>query len=604
MSLDKIQDFLKYTAPRKQVYIPKLWIDKNESGLSLVNYADFLSAKIDEIKMQASMSKIISDADWTRKAIVYNLFVRYFTAFDHNQDGKLGNGPNDTTLNEHGIRETGTFIKTIGMLPYLKSLGINTIHLLPITTIGLKGRKGDLGSPYAIKNPYKIEPSLADPIVNATVEEQFKALVEAAKLMGMRVVQEFIFRTAAIDSDLIREHPDWFYWIYKGVDYTPPRFKEEDLRLIKQIPKGKGKYIPPPDNYRKKFVIPPQDKTDEFKIASAFADWPPDDLQPPWTDVTYLRLYNYNYKSSNNYNYIAYNTIRYYDPVLAKPQNINQALWRYIEQIIPYFQKNFGIQGAMIDMGHALPKDLKKRIINSARRIDPEFAFWDENFENKKGTKSEGYNAVIGGAWYNITKRNGFKKQIKSANKKQPLPFFGTAETHNSPRYGVGNKQKRIASWILFNLMPQAIPFIHNGFELEEKLPVNTGLNFNQSELAKLNDQKLPLFNKSALSWETKNHIVTAIKKIESLKEKHPWIFDGQNLEIISTDNSKVLGFYKKEKQQQLMVLFNTNFYRTESFHLKNNIGKKWLDIFEKKPRELKSKITLGPGKILFLISR
>ncbi len=604
MSLDKIYDFLKYNAPRKQVYIPKLWNGKNESGLSLVNYADFLSTKIDEIKKQASISKIIADPDWTSKAIIYNVFVRYFTAFDHNQDGKLGNGQKDITLNERGIRETGTFLKTIALLPYLKSLGINTIHLLPITTIGVEGRKGDLGSPYAIKNPYKIEPSLADPIVNATVEEQFKALVEAAKLMGMRVVQEFIFRTASIDSDLIPENPDWFYWIHNEEEYAPPRFKEDDLRLIKQIPKGKGKYIPPPENYRKMFAIPPESKTGNLKIASAFADWPPDDLQPPWTDVTYLRLYNFDYEAENNYNYIAYNTIRYYDPDLAKTENTNHALWHYIEQIIPYFQSHFGIHGAMIDMGHALPQDLKKNIIKKARKIDPAFAFWDENFENKKATKSEGYNAVIGGAWYNITKRNGFKKLILSQDKKKPLPFFGTPETHNSPRYGVNNKQKKIASWILFNLLPQSIPFIHNGFELNEKLPVNTGLNFSQSELDKLNDQKLPLFNKSTLNWVTKNHIISVIQKIEPIKEKHPWIFDGQNLEIVSTDNSKVLGFHKKEGHQNFMVLFNTNFYRSESFHLKEKIDKKWIDLFENKPLELRPKITLGPGKILFVIGK
>ena len=44
------------------------------------------------------------------------------------------------------------------------------------------------------------------------------------------------------------------------------------------------------------------------RIPGAFADWPPDDNQPPWTDVTYLRMYDH-----PDFNYMAYNTIRMYD---------------------------------------------------------------------------------------------------------------------------------------------------------------------------------------------------------------------------------------------------------------------------------------------------
>ena len=77
------------------------------------------------------------------------MFVRTTAAFDHNGNGKL-----DLPLNERGFRETGTFLKAIAMLPYIKRLGATVIHLLPITSIGQDGNKGTLGSPYAIRNPY------------------------------------------------------------------------------------------------------------------------------------------------------------------------------------------------------------------------------------------------------------------------------------------------------------------------------------------------------------------------------------------------------------------------------------------------------------------
>lgn len=603
MSLKKVYDLLRFNASRKQVYIPNLWLDKKEGELSLVNYPEFLVQKIEQINSQSSIKRNKSGNDWSKNAIIYNLFVRLFTAFDHDQDGKLGDSKTDITLNEQGVRETGTFLKTIALLPYLKNLGINTIHLLPITEIGRTGRKGDLGSPYAIKNPYKIDANLADPIINATIEEQYKALVEAAELIGMRVVQEFIFRTAAMDSELIVDHPNWFYWIRQNSTYGPPKFKSEDLQKIKQIPKGHGEHIPPPLSYRNMFTIPPESKTKTLSIASAFADWPPDDLQPPWTDVTYLRLYNYKYDAANNYNYIAYNTIRYYDPELTKEENINQELWRNIEEIIPYYQKNFGIQGAMIDMGHALPEGLKKRIIENARKINLSFAFWDENFENTIETKNEGYNAVIGGAWYNITKRNGFKKQILSIKKKHPLPYFGTAETHNSPRYSARDNNKKIASWLLYNLLPNAIPFLHNGFELEETLPVNTGLNFIKDDLDRLKDKPLALFYKTSLNWSTSKSIVHQLQEIEAIRVEYPWIFDGKNIELLTTDNPKILGFRKVNGTNELIVLFNTNFYRKETFKIQANSNTNCHDLINGNIYDFSKKSILGRGKLLLALN-
>lgn len=603
MLLDKIVDLLKTEAPRRQVYIPNIWIRNGINGLSRVNYSDFVASQISVIYNICNKHAVEKNNGWSKDAVIYNLLVRYFSAFDHDQDNKIGESNKDITLNAFGIRETGTFLKTIALLPYLKYLGINTIHLLPITEIGMEGRKGDLGSPYAIKNPFKIDPLLADPIISMSAEDQYKALVEAAHLLGIRVVQEFIFRTASIDSELIEKHPDWFYWINKDSTYGPPKFSKKALKEIKQIPKGKGKHIPPPASYRSIFAIPPGGNDNTLKVASAFADWPPDDLQPPWTDVTYLRLYHYNYELDNNFNYIAYNTIRFYDPELAKVENVNESLWNDIIKIIPYYQQNFDIDGAMIDMGHALPDALKKRIIREARKIDHQFAFWDENFENTTATKKEGYDAVIGGAWHNITKRNGFKNQILSFDKKLPLPYFGGSETHNSPRYGYGNRNKKIAAWVLFNILPQAIPFLHNGFELNEKLPVNTGLNFGQNDLDALRDQPLALFHKTCMNWESNNHIFSFIGEFQKIRETYPWIFDGKNLSLIITSSPKVLGFSKKHKDRDFMVLFNTDFYRTMRFQVVDSTHDRWIDLIRNYRVDTSNKITLKAGALLFALS-
>jgi len=99
----------------------------------------------------------------------------------------------------------------ISLLPYLKNLGINILYMLPISKMSNVFKKGEIGSPYAVKNPIELDDTYADPLLEGIdVQEQFKALVQAAHLLGIRIVLDFIPRTAARDSDLIKEHPDWF----------------------------------------------------------------------------------------------------------------------------------------------------------------------------------------------------------------------------------------------------------------------------------------------------------------------------------------------------------------------------------------------------------
>jgi len=605
MYLQQILNEVQHKKGKYLVYLPGLWLGHIAAQKTKIDYASILANCLEEILNQRRNYATDSKKGWTKRAVVYNIFVRLFTAYDHNQDGVIGGNPADITLNNQGLRETGTFLKTILLLPYLKSLGINTIHLIPITQIGFEGKKGDLGSPYAIKNPFNLDPMLADPVVDIPIEIQYQGVVEAAHFLGMKVVQEFIFRTTAIDSDWTTEHPDWFYWIKDKKKYGAPKFIARQLEKILLVPKGKGEYIPPNKSYRDLFSIPPKNSHQhQLVIASAFADWPPNDVQPPWSDVTYLRLYNYDYKEENNYNYIAYNTIRYYDPELAKKENINKKLWNKISDIIPYYQKTFSIDGAMIDMGHALPSLLKSEIINKAREINPSFAFWDENFNNKPETKKDGYDAVIGDTWYRITKRNGFKSVIASAFDKHPLPYFGAAETHNSPRYGKRNVNKKKSAWLLFNLLPNAIPFLHNGFELNEELPVNTGLNFTRREIDFYSRQPLPLFYKNALNWDLKSNSVTFFKTINEIKQKYPWIFDSKNVDILNTSNGKVLGFIKKYQTNIAIVLFNTNFHKKEVyFFTENPPNQRFFDLIKKKEVVFMPDNIIERGRIILAVS-
>lgn len=494
--------------------------------------------------------------DWIRDARIYNMFVRLTAAYDHDADGTLGS-PDAAdragrTLNAQGVRETGTFLKAIALLGHIRSLGCDTVHLLPITAVGEFGNKGNLGSPYAIRNPYKLEPTLADPLLDADADTQFAAFVEACHRLGMRVVVEFVFRTSSRDGDWIGEHPEWFYWIRREIADRPagvaqddpnfygvPPFDAATLEVIKaKVAAGDLNDLPaPPQWYRELFTAPPAAPTKEADgrwsgtspegvaahVPSAFADWPPDDQQPPWTDVTYLRVYQ-DPPQGPNFNYIAYNTIRMYDERLARPENAVRDLWNAVDGIIPNYQRKYGIDGVMVDMGHALPHELMHEIIASARKDAPDFALLSENFSVGADSLDTGYNAVLGYQFSASESAAQMRELItRTCLEGLPIAALGTAETHNTPRTAMRNRGASFCRtvWLLNNFLPDTIPFVHGGFELADEAPVNLGLRFTAQEMKDLAGVTLGLFDVAALDWDDAGDLPEELAAISALRDRY-----------------------------------------------------------------------------------
>ncbi len=560
--IKEIVDEKHYLTKREDInyFIPSIWLSykkiKSQKLVKINPYKYFLDS-INYI-LQSKSEKIseTKHGEWSRSAVIYNLFVRTGCAFNHSQNGKL-----DLPVNSDGFRETGTFLKAICYLPYIKSLGINTVHLLPITSIGTDGNKGTLGSPYAIKNPYEIDPNLAEPAIGVGPEIEFKAFVEAAHKLGIRVVLEFVFRTMAKDGDWIKDHPEWFYWIKENIEdrepgsvdetkYGTPVFSHDELKQI-FYSVGNNVFdglIPPHEPYKNMFTVPPKkdsiyhldgryigilENGQRVRIPGAFADWPPNDSQPPWGDVTYLKLYDH-----PDFNYISYNTIRMYDNALAQPDNANKPLWEKIIGIIQHYQRSFGINGVMIDMGHALPRELKQKMIHKARELDHDFAFWDENFSVTSKSVEEGYNAVIGYCWVDQHDPVKMKKIIhKFSDDGFPLSFFATPESHNTPRAAARFSDIAYSKYALvINSLIPAIPFMHNGFEIGEKHPINTGLGFTHEELQIFPSHALPLFSHYAFDWCNRNEFILFIQKIFKFRKKHQ--------KLITDTNPKTTVYY------------------------------------------------------------
>ncbi|MFH0993573.1 MAG: alpha-amylase family glycosyl hydrolase, partial [bacterium] len=98
----------------------------------------------------------------------------------------------------------GTFAGLRKDLERIKDLGVDVLYLLPIHPIGVKNRKGTLGSPYSIRDYREINPELG-------TMADFSALIQDAHAHGLRLVIDVVFNHTSRDSRLLAEHPEWFY---------------------------------------------------------------------------------------------------------------------------------------------------------------------------------------------------------------------------------------------------------------------------------------------------------------------------------------------------------------------------------------------------------
>ncbi|MBI3950883.1 MAG: hypothetical protein HY314_10575 [Acidobacteria bacterium] len=80
-------------------------------------------------------------APWVKDAVIYEVYLRSFSP-------------------------EGRFASLQARLPELRELGITVLWLMPIHPVGKERRKGPLGSPYAVKDYYAINPEFG------TLQEQ------------------------------------------------------------------------------------------------------------------------------------------------------------------------------------------------------------------------------------------------------------------------------------------------------------------------------------------------------------------------------------------------------------------------------------------------
>lgn len=97
----------------------------------------------------------------------------------------------------------GTFGAAIPRLAGIAAMGFDWIYLTPIHPSGRAGRKGSLGSPYAIADYRAVDPDLG-------AIDDFRAFLKAAHGAGLKVMMDVVYNHTSPDSVLARENPEWF----------------------------------------------------------------------------------------------------------------------------------------------------------------------------------------------------------------------------------------------------------------------------------------------------------------------------------------------------------------------------------------------------------
>ena len=98
----------------------------------------------------------------------------------------------------------GTFRAIIPDLDRIRALGTDIIWFMPIHPIGVKGKKGSLGCPYANRDYRGVNPAYGTP-------EDFQALADEIHARGMKVMIDVVYNHTSPDSVLLAEHPEFFY---------------------------------------------------------------------------------------------------------------------------------------------------------------------------------------------------------------------------------------------------------------------------------------------------------------------------------------------------------------------------------------------------------
>ena len=123
--------------------------------------------------------------------------------------------------------ESGNFINAIERLDEIKDIGVNTLHVLPITPVGKLKALGTAGSLYAISSFEEVNDQLVDKNSNLLPKEQAKKFIDECHKRGIRVIIDL---PSCGSYDLFLNRPELFIKDDKNISIVPTDWT--DVRLL------------------------------------------------------------------------------------------------------------------------------------------------------------------------------------------------------------------------------------------------------------------------------------------------------------------------------------------------------------------------------------
>ncbi len=153
--------------------------------------------------------------EWVRDGVIYEIFPRAFSA-------------------------EGNFNGVTARLDQLKDLGVTILWLMPVHPTGQEKKKGTVGSPYAVRDYYAINPDYG-------TKEDLKRLVSEAHRRGQKVIIDIVANHTSWDNVLMKEHPDFYTRDASGkiippvpdwadvadLNYDNPRLRDYMIEMLK-----------------------------------------------------------------------------------------------------------------------------------------------------------------------------------------------------------------------------------------------------------------------------------------------------------------------------------------------------------------------------------
>lgn len=131
----------------------------------------------------------VNHPDWSRQAVIYEVNLRQATP-------------------------EGTLEAFLPQIQRLKDLGVDILWFMPIHPISEDGRKGSLGSYYAVRDYKGVNPEFGN-------IDDFRKVVKAAHDVGMKVIIDWVPNHSGRDNAWVKNHPDWYQRNENGEMFGP-----------------------------------------------------------------------------------------------------------------------------------------------------------------------------------------------------------------------------------------------------------------------------------------------------------------------------------------------------------------------------------------------